>query len=165
MLSICSNEEIVSMEIYKNIYTYNTFFSLSIFCSNSKYIISNFCYLEWVSGLSYYRYSPATSGLNWVNGFREDFQLMFGQNRHNMDYMHNHLIKKISYITHHNVKDSTGLSEAALVWKRTIKGHGQTFKITHQKRTYLLQKSISFKLQISKTGINGVFKHIKKNYT
>jgi hypothetical protein len=41
--------------------------------------------------------------------FREDFQLMFGQNRHNMDYMHNHLNKKISYITHHNVKDSTGL--------------------------------------------------------
>lgn len=152
MLSICSNEEIVSTEIYKNIYTYNTFFSLSIFCSNSKYIISNFCYLEW-------------SRLNWVNGFREDFQWMFGQNRHNMHYMHNHLNKKISYITHHNVKDSTGLSEAALVWKRTIKGHGQTLKITHQKRTYFLQKSISFKLQISKTGFNGVFKHIKKNYT
>ena len=74
--------------------------------------------------------------------------------------MHNRLNKKSSYITHHNVKDITGLSDAALVWKMTIKGHGQTLKITHHKRTYLLQKSISFKLQISKTGINGVFKHI-----
>lgn len=140
---------------YTKKYTYNTCFCLSI-CLLKFQVTS----VSVSSGLSHPRYIPATTGLNWVNGFREDFPLMFGQNRHNMYYMHNHLIKQISYTTHHNVKGITGLSDSALVWKRTIKGHGQTLKITHQNRTYLLQKSISFKLQISKTGINGAWKYI-----